>query len=343
MIQILKTWASGQQPTTPDLNYLEQLELADKQRATAFNITRENVSATIKVRSQFFCSLLQQNSNVSCLFEQLETLWKLWLPLGIQLAEHRQQLGRPLVQGILGSQGTGKTTLAKVLTLILSQLNYCTIGLSLDDLYKTYAERQQLQSIDPRLIWRGPPGTHDIELGIKVIDQLRQPISNQQVAIPRFDKSLWNGAGDRTNPEQVSNIDIVLLEGWFVGCRPIDESKFDDPPSPIITETDQQFARDMNIMLQNYVPLWDKLDQLIVLKPLDYRLSKRWRLQAEHEMIATGKPGMTDAEIDQFVDYFWKALHPELFISPLINNPEFVNLVIEINADHQIEKIYRPL
>lgn len=342
MIKILNAWASGQPPTRVDLNKLEQLELADKQRATAFHITRENVSARIKARSQLFCSLLQQNSNVSFLFEQLETLWKLWLPLATQLAEHRQQLGRPLVQGILGSQGTGKTTLAKVLTLILSQLNDCTISLSLDDLYKTYAERQQLQSIDPRLIWRGPPGTHDIELGIKVLDQLQQPLPHQKVAIPRFDKSLWNGAGDRTNPEQVSNIDIVLFEGWFVGCRPIDESKFNDPPSPIITETDQQFARDMNIMLQNYVPLWDRLDQLIVFNPVDYRFSKQWRLQAEHEMIATGKSGMTDAEINQFVDYFWKALHPELFISPLINNPKFVNLVIEINAAHQIEKIYCP-
>ena len=51
----------------------------------------------------------------------LETVWNLWLPLAMQLASYRQQLGRPLIQGILGGQGTGKTTMSVILTLILSQ------------------------------------------------------------------------------------------------------------------------------------------------------------------------------------------------------------------------------
>jgi len=37
-------------------------------------------------------------------------------------------------QGILGGQGTGKTTLAAMLSLILGQLGYHTLSLSLDDL-----------------------------------------------------------------------------------------------------------------------------------------------------------------------------------------------------------------
>jgi D-glycerate 3-kinase len=59
-------------------------------------------------------------------------------------------------------------------------------------------------------------------------------------------------------------------------------------------------------------------------------------------MIAQGKSGMGDTEIDQFVEYFWKALHPELFITPLIHNPKWVDLVIEINPDHQPGAVYRP-
>ncbi|MDY7024311.1 MAG: glycerate kinase, partial [Cyanobacteriota bacterium] len=111
---------------------------------------------------------------------------------------------------------------------------------------------------------------------------------------------------------------------------------------PIITESDRQFARDINQKLQDYVPLWNCLDRLMVLNPVDYRLSKQWRKQAEHEMIATGKSGMTDTEIEQFVDYFWKSLHPELFITPLVQNPQLADLVVDINADHSIGQIYPP-
>lgn len=341
MIEILQAWTHGQPPHVTDLELLEQWELSDSKRAILWGITPETVKLKLQGRSHLFCRLFQENLDFPLLSQQLETLWKFWLPFATQLAESRQQLGRPLVQGILGGQGTGKTTLAKVLTYILSLFHYDTISLSLDDLYKTYLERQQLQRVDPRLIWRGPPGTHDVKLGIQVLEQLRQPLPGQTIAIPRFDKSLWQGAGDRMSSEFVTEIDIILFEGWFVGCRPIDPQQFNSAPEPIITLTDQQFARDMNEQLKEYIPLWEKLDQLMILNPVDYRLSKQWRIQAEHDMISTGKSGMTDAEISQFVDYFWKALHPQLFINPLIKNPELVNLIIEINPDHSLGNISR--
>ncbi|CAD5930777.1 glycerate kinase [Planktothrix agardhii] len=341
MIEILQAWRNGKKPDSSDLAVLEKWELSDHQRSTAFGITPENVMVNIEARSRLFCQLQQKKIEFPLLFEQLETLWKFWLPLATQLAEHRQRLGRPLVQGILGGQGTGKTTLGKVLTYILSLFHYDTLSLSLDDLYKTYSERQQLQKADPRLIWRGPPGTHDLELGIQVLDQLRQPLPDQTIAIPRFDKSLWQGAGDRISPEFVTGIDIILFEGWFVGCRPINPQLFDSAPVPIITPSDKKFARDMNKQLNGYIHLWEKLDRLLILNPVDYRLSKQWRIQAEHDMIKTGKSGMTDVEISQFVDYFWKALHPELFINSLMKNPEFVDLIIEINPDHSIGNVYQ--
>jgi len=97
----------------------------------------------------------------------------------------------------------------------------------------------------------------------------------------------------------------------------------------------------MNQQLNGYIPLWEKLDRLLILNPVDYHLSKQWRIQAEHDMINTGKSGMTDAEISQFVDYFWKALHPELFINSLIKNPGFVDLIIDINPDHSVGNVYK--
>jgi D-glycerate 3-kinase len=281
-----------------------------------------------------------------------EMLRDLWLPLAMQLQVWQQQVcERPLMQGILGGQGTGKTTLAAILTQILKALGLQVCQISIDDLYKTYRDRQQLQQIDPRFCWRGPPGTHDVELGISVLQSLRQSQNQsrnqsqqklQPVEVPRFDKSAQGGMGDRTLPELVSRADIVLLEGWFVGVRPVDPSAFETAPPPIVTAADRAFAREVNDRLQEYLPLWDLLDRLIVLAPTDYRYSKQWRREAEHQMIAAGKPGMTDAEIDQFVEYFWRSLHPELFITPLLGQASSADYVIEINAAHSPIRIYRP-
>jgi D-glycerate 3-kinase len=95
-----------------------------------------------------------------------------------------------------------------------------------------------------------------------------------------------------------------------------------DGPTPALIQTlaERSFARDMNDRLKDYLPLWERLDRLMLLYPIDYRLSQQWRRQAEQQMIATGKSGMTDAQVDEFVEYFWRSLHPELFITPLTQN-----------------------
>lgn len=59
-------------------------------------------------------------------------------------------------------------------------------------------------------------------------------------------------------------------------------------------------------------------------------------------MKATGRDGMSDQQIDQFVSYFWCALHPELFIKPLAETPGLADLVIEISADHTPSAVYCP-
>jgi D-glycerate 3-kinase len=319
--------------------------LADTSRAKAFGITSTNVDQIIQARSQLCKSFLPafrqfcQTSLPRANFEEmLVLLWDLWLPLGMKLAAHRQQLNRPLIQGILGVQGTGKTTMCQVLSLIFQQLGYRNLSWSLDDLYKTYSDRLALLQQDPRLIWRGPPGTHDIDLGLNVLDQIRQ--GKTSVTVPRFDKSTHRGAGDRTTPEIVTNVDIVLFEGWFVGVRPIDPNAFDIAPPPIMTDADKAFARDMNHQLSNYLPLWEQLDSLILLYPTDYRSSLEWRKQAEQQMVAAGKSGMNNAQIEDFVNYFWRSLHPELFLKPLLRSPSVVDLVIEICPDRTVGRIY---
>lgn len=326
----------------PSFQKLLELELAAESACRAFGVTSNNAADLLQRRSHLLRTLYP-SINTFCRDRwgwstcPLTPLWTLWLPLVRQLQHFRAHLDRPLIQGVLGGQGTGKSTLVALLAFILNQLGCSTCCLSLDDLYKPYAERQQIQQADPRLRWRGPPGTHDVQLGLQVLQQFRA--NHLPVWVPRFDKSAHHGMGDRTTPEQITHADIVFFEGWFVGVRPIAPESFDAAPAPIDTAADRAFARDINARLHEYLPLWEQLDRLIVLYPQDYRLSQQWRLQAEQQMKAMGRSGMSDEEVYQFVEYFWRSLHPDLFIRPMLHS-SYVNTVIEINLDHSIRLIY---
>ncbi|MGB5594053.1 MAG: glycerate kinase, partial [Crocosphaera sp.] len=234
-VDILQKISQNNYFTSSDIEIILQEELTNKSRCKAFNITAENGYKKIENRAYLWKNTYQlvnkyyQNLGLNSL-DILSLLWIFLLPLAIKISEEKSNQKKPLIQGILGVQGTGKTTITKILCLLLKQLGYTTISLSIDDFYKTYSSRQKLREIDPRFIWRGPPGTHDVELGIKVLNQLKDPNYWQPISIPRFDKSLWNGQGDRIAAETINKADIVLFEGWFVGVRPIDEIQFNNPP-----------------------------------------------------------------------------------------------------------------
>ena len=76
---------------------------------------------------------------------------------------------RPLMIGLAGGQGSGKTTISSILTLILKNtLNLNVFKVSIDDFYKTRKDRKLLSiNKHPLLMTRGVPGTHDINLMLK--------------------------------------------------------------------------------------------------------------------------------------------------------------------------------
>ena len=104
--------------------------------------------------------------------------------------------------------------------------------LSLDDLYLTHADQvalAQAHPSNPLLQHRGQPSTHDLSLGEQVFASLA---AERPTAIPQYDKSAFQGQGDRVPREQweVVNdgegkptVKVVIFEGWCVGFRALDE------------------------------------------------------------------------------------------------------------------------
>lgn len=97
------------------------------------------------------------------------------LPMIEHIVSLRRAKNRTVVVGINGAQGTGKSTLALFLRALLCNHWHCpTASFSLDDLYLTRAERRALaEQVHPLFVTRGVPGTHDVKLGRRVIDQLQ--------------------------------------------------------------------------------------------------------------------------------------------------------------------------
>lgn len=190
---------------------------------------------------------------------------------------------RPLFVALQGPQGSGKTYLAKKLRLNLESPPHSlrVAVLSLDDLYLPHNDLVAL-SASSNVLWRGRghPGTHDIALGISILSALKY--GSGDIELPRFDKSLFDGEGDRLPMDgtgiiisQPPSPDIVIFEGWFVGFHPISEEQLQLSWNGIwkeerlklnLEETETGRLEDIqaiNTKLKSYLQLWDFFDVFI--------------------------------------------------------------------------------
>ena len=127
---------------------------------------------------------------------------------------------KPLILGLSGGQGIGKTTISSIITLILKKYFKLNIfKISIDDFYKTRKERFLLsKKIHPLLITRGVPGTHDINIVLNFFKRVKKN-NFKSLKLPKFDKAI----DDRCKKSSWYTIkkrpDIIIFEGWCVGAR----------------------------------------------------------------------------------------------------------------------------
>jgi len=183
----------------------------------------------------------------------------------------RRQPGKTLFLGINGAQGTGKSTLADYLKLILEiEYGWSVAVLSIDDFYLTKAERSQLaQDIHPLLATRGVPGTHDIQMLVDCIERLRALEPDNTMTLPRFDKAHDDRASPDSCPTVSGAIDLIILEGWCVGSQPQSEESLSQAINTLEEHQDDSgtWRRYVNEQLQGpYAELFAHLDGLVFLQ-----------------------------------------------------------------------------
>ena len=238
-----------------------------------------------------------------------------------------------------GSQGVGKTTLLKIIELILKKkFNKKILSLSLDDFYFNKRKRAKIaKNIHPLLKMRGVPGTHDIDYLLKIIkrfDQLKYPIK-----LPIFNK--LSDSHKKTQRLIKTRCDVLILEGWCVGCPPIDkkylfsnvnilEKKFDK---------DKKWREYYNHQLKTtYSQLFKNFDVLIYLKIPSFSKVLNWRIKQENHLrkIDTNikYSGMAKKEIANFIQYYEKITKWMFKVMP-----KLADIVLYVNQNQKILRI----
>lgn len=107
--------------------------------------------------------------------------------------------------------------------------------LSIDDLYLPHDQQEVLARAHPHnplVQHRGQPSTHDIALGKTLFTSIQSRDPN--IKIPSYDKSAFNGQGDRraenewetiNDASSTQKVEVVIFEGWCVGFRSLSEEE----------------------------------------------------------------------------------------------------------------------
>lgn len=210
----------------------------------------------------------------------------------------------PLVLGLCGAQGSGKSTIAARLAARFER----SAILSLDDLYLTRAGRLRLaREVHPLFATRGVPGTHDVALGLATIAAVRR---GEAVALPRFDKAIDDRAPVAGWPCAPRDCALLIFEGWCVGARPQAPVDLAAPVNALEAREDADgvWRRYVNAALaSDYAALFAPLDLLALLVPPDWPTVLRWRTEQEAALRRTRGAGagvMDDTALVRFVSHY---------------------------------------
>lgn len=253
----------------------------------------------------------------------LHTVEQWFLPLAVDVLQRASHSRQALLVGVSGCQGSGKTTLAQLLVLMLRELlGLKCVNLSIDDFYLTHAERQELsRTVHPLLATRGVPGTHDVQLALDTIAALRKEGS---VLIPRFNKAIDDRGPQTEWPRVQAPVDVIVLEGWCLSVGSQTHAQLEQAINSLEEQEDADgvWRKYVNERIgHEYAQLYDAIDYLVMLKAPDFAKVFEWRQNQEDKLAAKsagqGTRLMNREQLRRFIQHYERITRHGLETLPL--------------------------
>ena len=295
-----------------------------------------------KVSEYCFKFINSQETKINKFKNKNKLLKSYLIPICFWIAKKANKKS-PLIIGLAGGQGTGKTTIASIISLILTKyFKLKVFKISIDDFYKTRNERKKIsKSIHPLLMIRGVPGTHDY----KIIYEFFKKIKNKKFAkfrLPKFDKSKDERYNKKLWYKINSKPDIIIFEGWCVGAKSQKNSELIKSINSLEKISDQNFIwrKYVNLQLKkNYKNLFRQIDEIIYLKAYNFKILQKWRIKQEKTLWLKSKNKrslriMNRGDIINFMQTYQRITQ-----NMFKDAPKYASIVMKLNSNHQINSI----
>ena len=295
-----------------------------------------------KVNNECFKFIKSQETTKEKFKNKEKIIKSFLIPISFWIAKKAEKK-RSYIVGLSGGQGSGKTTISSLISIILRKcfkLNVFTI--SIDDFYKKRKERFLLsKKIHPSLMTRGVPGTHDINMMLDFFKRIKRK-EFRSLRLPKFNKAI----DDRYNKKLWYSIkkrpDIIIFEGWCVGAKAEKNNTLKQPINSFEKLRDKKliWRRYVNKQLQSkYKQLYDQLNCLLYIKSNNFSLLRKWRIKQETKLRLKNKRSnrnkiMSNKEVINFMQTYQRVTQ-----NMLKTVPKNASIILNLNTNHQIKSV----
>ena len=274
--------------------------------------------------------------------EKIKSLKKIYIPISFWIENKYKEKGKTLILGLSGGQGSGKTTVAGTLKIILKKFFKRQIHISsIDDFYKTSIERNKMSfNIHPLFKTRGVPGTHDINY-IKNFFNLIRKKNFQIIKLPKFDKANDNRYKKKHWFNVKKKPEIVILEGWCVGAKPQKNFLMKKPINDLEKNEDKnlKWRKYVNERLKSeYKKLFAMIDDFVFIKIPNFDVVLKWRFLQEKKLKKRShlkKKVMSYNEIKRFIMFYQR-----ITLQMMKDLSKSASVVMLLKKNHEIKKIF---
>ena len=293
------------------------------------------------VKKDYFKFLNKEKISGKSKAEKIKNLKKTYIPMSFWIENKYKKKGNTLFLGFSGGQGSGKTTVAGILKIILKNFFKRKIHVSsIDDFYKTLEDRNKMSNkIHPLFKTRGVPGTHDIDLIKKFFNNIKKK-KFKKIKLPKFEKA----TDDRFKKKYWFNLkqkpEIVILEGWCVGAKPQSNSLIRKPVNILEKNDDKdlKWRKYVNDKLKNeYKKLFTMIDHFVFIKIPNFKIVFKWRLIQEKKLRKKShlkKKIMSYNEIKRFIMFYQR-----ITLQMIKDLSKSASVVMLLKKNHEIKKL----